>query len=1791
MNGKFHNLLFIILFLSALGSPAQVIINEVSSNNQSYYPDNDGDFEDWIELYNPSAGAINLLNYKLSDSVGMPARWTFPNVSIPANGYLTVYASGKNRTDMTDHWEMIVRDNDSWKYTVPVAGTPATWIDRTFNDAAWTTGTGSIGYGGIGETTTVPAGTLSVFMRRTFNIVDSAAIKEMMLKLDYDDGFIAYLNGVEIARNNVTGTPPAYNALATTSFFTAGTPATFSVSPSVFKPILRNGSNVLSISVHNSSAGSTDLLMRAFLMVGIGNTSTNYFATPGWFTAPPAGQVYLHTNFSLNAGSGETVTLANPSNTIINSVFVPALQANNTYGRFPNGGASFSLLNPPTPNANNGTSTSYTGYLNATVTFSLAPGFYSGTQTVSCTCSDATAQIRYTTDGSKPIATSALYSAALSVNTTRVLRAACFKAGYLTKNIETNSYFISDPGITIPVFSISTHPNNFFQNDTGIYVMGPNADPATPYFGANFWQDWEREVHIEYFDKTGIHKMEQDCGIKIFGGWSRANAMKSMRLIPDEKYGSKKIKYAFFSEKPNVTEFTGLHLRDGGNDFNYTHLRDQTNHRTLQSQQIVLGNATNIDRAAYEPVIVFINGQYWGVHHLRERYNNGYLEGNFGVDKDDYEMLEMDGDVMKKDNAHWTNMYNFIMANDMSITANYNTVKGWLDINNFADYFIAQTYHTNWDWPNNNVKYWRETPNGKWRYLYYDTDFSFDMFGFAPPTLNELTNVINSTGGNNRTGLPNPHGPMLKKLLNNTEFKNYFVNRYADLMNTIYLPANYKAVFDGLKSQLDPEMARHFAKWPQNAGSVAGWNSNCNAIRTYMDARIANARNHVQSQFSLAAQVNVTLQTNPAGAGVIKISTITPNSLPWSGVYFNGVPVNIVAIANPGYTFVNWSSSAVTVPTPTNNSITLNITANNTFTANFTTTTNIPKITINEINYNSDSAYNAGNWIELYNYGNAAIDISGWVLKDENDFNSFVIPNGTTLGAGQYLVLVQDVTKFTARHPTVTNYVGAFPFSLSNSGELIRLFDNIGRLYLSMTYDDVPPWPLNADGKGSTLELKNPNGNLNDGNNWFDGCREGSPGRAFTACPCAAVDLGADQVLCSSGGNYTINTGLSAHPNRKFRWYYNGVLLPMTTPNMTASAAGDYYVVVDSMGCIKTDAITLRSDLTFTLGSDQMLCDPVTTTLDSKLSGPGITYVWRKNGTVITGETSPTLFVKTSGTYQLTASATGCTNKVDDIIINSGAATPVDGSRCGAGTVNLSVTGPGTYEWYTVPTGGAPVFTGTAYTTPSLSATTTYYVKDASFFSGTVGPPNPNAIGAPVWTNSDWNPAGNAYKLRFDVLSPLVLDAVTIYAAGAQNVTIRVLQPDKTTVRFTKTVSISSAGANRIPLGFQFTAGDVKNGYYIDLVGTTGMLDMNGGGTVTYPYTAAGKIRITDGNASWGTVTNWYFYLYNWEYSSGPGPCLRVPVVATINCMVTATITPAGATTFCQGGSVVLNANTGAGYTYQWKRGGTDISGATSASYTATIAGSYTVVVIVGGNSATSSPVVVTVNPLPTPSAAGPDQNVCASIATLAGNTPSVGTGAWTIISGTATVTTSSSPTSGVTGLVAGNATLRWTISNSCGSSADDVVITRTAAPTSALAGPDQSICGTTATLAGNTPATGTGLWTVVSGAATITTPASPTSGITALGAGANTLRWTISNSPCAASTDDVIITGYTAPTFSNAGADQNVCAATTTLAGNTPATGTGLWTVVSGAATITTATSPTSGITALGMGVNVLRW
>jgi hypothetical protein len=202
---------------------------------------------------------------------------------------IILFASVFSNAQEIHHWETVVLANEQWKYFPGTSDPGANWFSPSFDDSGWLSGAGGVGYGDNDDGTIInPA--ISVFLRKKFSIVDVLEIEEVILHLDYDDGFVAYINGVEIARRNVgTSTTVPFSQGSTglheAVLFNQGVPEAFSFSDET-KSALIDGENVLAIQVHNESLGSSDLSSSAFLSVGVNTSIERYQTLPAWFVLP-----------------------------------------------------------------------------------------------------------------------------------------------------------------------------------------------------------------------------------------------------------------------------------------------------------------------------------------------------------------------------------------------------------------------------------------------------------------------------------------------------------------------------------------------------------------------------------------------------------------------------------------------------------------------------------------------------------------------------------------------------------------------------------------------------------------------------------------------------------------------------------------------------------------------------------------------------------------------------------------------------------------------------------------------------------------------------------------------------------------------------------------------------------------------------------------------------------------------------------------------------------------------------------------------------------------------------------------------------------------------------------------------------------------------------------------------------------------------------------------------------------------------------------------------------------------
>ncbi len=1053
-------ILIIVAVLCPLFAQA-VVINEYMSSNGSTLYDENGDTPDWIELYNESTSAIDLDGYGITDNPSEPYNWVFPSITILPQNHLLIYASGKDRQEWVAHWETIIDWGDNWNYFLGSNAPPENWNHQNFNDAGWASGPSGFGYGDDDDATEVSP-VISLYIRREFTINDIESVLKLVLHVDYDDAFVAFINGVEIARANIgfPGVPPANDQGADSwreaEMYQGGAPDEFMITAE--ESLLDSGANVLAVQVHNFNIGSSDLTLIPFLTLGLDSAPQN---AQGLSEHLDVADINLHTNFKISS-VGETLVLSSPSGSIQDSISTGIMFGDVSRGRQPDGGVEWLFFGEPTPGTANVTP-GYSGVLEAPYVDPHG-GPFSNPSTITITTDTPGAEIHYTLDGSFPIEASPLYSGSLFIDDNIILRAIATKQGWLNSRPSTHSYLFDYNG-NLPVISLSTNPEHFWDNDSGIYVMGSNATDPPWYYGANFWEDWERPIHIEMFEPNGDLGFSIDAGVKIYGNFSRTLPQKSLVIFARSSYGYTAIDYQIFPDK-EIENFEAIVLRNSGNDYNNTHFRDG-----LVS---ILSDRTGVTSQAYRPAVVYLNGSYWGIQNIREKINEHFIASHFDVNPDNIDMLEKDNQVIHGDQAHYNDLLNFIETNDMSISDNYSVITSALNADNFIRYNIMQIFIDNWDWPGNNIKYWRSRmPNGHWRWILFDADFSYGLYtpdGYAHNMLQFATNP----NGPSETiwgwdpWWPNPPWStfLLRSLLENQSFKNNFINQFSDLLNTTFQPDEILNTVDEITDLLADEMPNHLVRW---GGAPNLWYYNVNTLRNFIFYRSAFMWSHILSYFDLAGTYQLFLGV-AGGSGSININSINAHTFPWQGQYFDQIPIQIQAIPDPGFQFVEWDGI-----NNINNSITVTSSIDTTFTAIFEPATyDSSAVVINEINYNSANDYDVQDWVELTNNGGGPINLSGWQFKDEDDSHIFIIPEQTMLENGGFIILAEDTAVFNGFFPGVGPVVGNLNFGLSGGGELIRLYDANGVFIDQVMYDDNYPWPEEADGDGPTLELTNP---------------------------------------------------------------------------------------------------------------------------------------------------------------------------------------------------------------------------------------------------------------------------------------------------------------------------------------------------------------------------------------------------------------------------------------------------------------------------------------------------------------------------------------------------------------------------------------------------------------------------------------------------------------------------------------------------------------------------------------------
>ncbi len=685
-----------------------------------------------------------------------------------------------------------------------------------------------------------------------------------------------------------------------------------------------------------------------------------------------------------------------------------------------------------------------------TVIFSISGGIYQ--ETIQLELSTLGEKIYYTTNGKIPSSSSKRYSDTINLDKTTPIRAVAYKNGKPGK-IVTQTYLIGRE-YTMAVISITGNPDDFFSFDRGIYVKGCCADSVPPYKRANFWKGWERRINIEFYEPTGELGFNQRVGVRIFGGFSKGLPMKSLAIISRKKYEKKTIKYPIFPNK-EIKKYKSFVLRNSGSDFNNTQFRDALLTNLIEPLDVGI--------QAYRPAVVFINGSYWGIHNVREKINEYYLKSNAGANPDSVDIMKHRNDLLAGKRDHYLKMKKYINKTDFKDTAEILHLNTLMEIDNFINYNITEVYVGNRD-AGGNIRFWRpQTPDGRWRWILFDTDISFGISGktsYKRNTLNKMTIKHNEAW-------PDPAWSTLiiRNLLENDSIKNVYINRFADHLNTLFSAKTVNFKIDSIQNMLKDEMPYHFQKW--RSSNIERWERNVQKMKDYASNRPYYVRQHLMDRFDLSDTITVSIQNQDPKAGYVQINSIRVDTS-FEGVYFKDAAPSVEAKAKYGYEFLKWHEfdSVATTKLFLTESAVLHPIFQKRKLSQYSSV-----VVLNEISTHQDSTAIQGDWIEFYNTSNAMIDLSGW--KVVSGSNEFIFPDSSSIESNGYLLLSANYKEMALM---VSGQVLNTPlgFGLSSKKDNLLLMDSEDFIVDSLRVDIEIYFPHLEGSQNRNIERVNP---------------------------------------------------------------------------------------------------------------------------------------------------------------------------------------------------------------------------------------------------------------------------------------------------------------------------------------------------------------------------------------------------------------------------------------------------------------------------------------------------------------------------------------------------------------------------------------------------------------------------------------------------------------------------------------------------------------------------------------------
>ncbi len=746
-----------------------VVINEVMTDNTYTIYDRDGDYCDWVELYNTTSDSVNLSGCALSDNLSDPLKWTFPEgFSIAPGEYIVVFLSGKDRYD-----------NDE--------------LHASFK---------------LGSEDTVLL--LSDPRSRTIDRMELPGLAQNVSYGVSQDGTLMYYSlPTPGDRNHESGFNSLSSLLSTHNRLVINEVSAASVDD-IAGTALADW-----VEIFNSTPNSIDLYG-----YGLSNDSSNLSRfTFGHTTVSPGEYVVVNCTGGASADgeapfkiscSGEELFLSDPAGNIIDSFSTGKLRIGASSGRAIDGSRLY--FDSPSRGSQN-PSSGYTGYT-APPVFSSNGGYVSRKLKLSVTAPENSV-VRYTTDGSTPTEQSQLLDKSIIIDSSVTIKARAFSPSAMPSDTVFATFLVEEPH-SLPVVCISSAEEGLFSNESGIFAFNPKPNESFPYSSSNFWKEWERETTVEYF-VDGVKEVSFTAGSKIYGQYTRAYPQKSIALHLRDIYGASSVSYPFFNAER--TEHSALILRAGGQDQEYTKVMDAFICNLTQSC------SDSLLASAARPVVVYINGEYYGLYNLREKINEDYLERYEGENKNELDIIKNYASPLAGDLQQYNELTNYMRTHDLSIDEHYQHVSSQIDLESCIDYTSIMAFAINMD-PANMKMFKGQNDSSKLRWILNDFDMAFRFYSHSSSFNYAMR-----------------HNYICDMLMVNESFRQQFIERFAYHLNNTFLPENTLTLWNSMLDEMSGEIERQYDRW--SFPTPHNWSSHRDRVANTLSKR----RDALKEQF------------------------------------------------------------------------------------------------------------------------------------------------------------------------------------------------------------------------------------------------------------------------------------------------------------------------------------------------------------------------------------------------------------------------------------------------------------------------------------------------------------------------------------------------------------------------------------------------------------------------------------------------------------------------------------------------------------------------------------------------------------------------------------------------------------------------------------------------------------------------------------------------------------------------------------------------------------------------------